>query len=261
MNKKVNLDLATVSSALQTSKTMSARYVQLDTERIANYLLGLTSKGEPVFELAEIKNSRSKLPGRGKHIVRLRAFHEYEIGGDWCKPEIVIINSYDGSCPLRVEMGIFRLVCTNGMIVKSKDLGELKIRHTGTNEDAVRDIITQFASKSTTFIAAQERLAETILNDEQIVDFALKAAKLRWDNEFTEEDAEILLEVARPEDEGNTAWHVMNRIQEKIMAGGYKLTGQKRQAKAIVNASEYVRVNSELFNLASEYCEFEMVEN
>lgn len=256
-----NLNLATVSSTLQTSKKMSAKYVWLDTEKLVNYLLGLTSKGEPVFELVDIKNSRGKTAGRGKHIVRLRAVHQYQVGGDWCQPELVIINSYDGSCPLRVEMGIFRLVCTNGMIVKSKDLGELKIRHMGTPEDAVRDIITQFAAKSTTFISAQQRLAETVLTDDQIIEFALKAAQTRWDKKFTEEDAKILLEVARPEDEGNTAWHVMNRIQEKIMAGGYKLTGQKRQAKAIKNASEYVRVNAELFQLASEYCEFEMVEN
>lgn len=257
-----NLNLATVSSSLQTSKTMSERYVWMDTEKLVNYLLGLTAKGtsEPIFELVEIKNSRSKKAGRGKHIVRLRAFHEYQIGGDVCRPELVIVNSYDGSCPLRVEMGIFRLVCTNGMIVKSKDLGELKIRHMGTPEDAVRDIITQFAAKSTTFIAAQQKLAETILADDQILEFALKAAQTRWNKTFTNEDAAILLEVARPEDAGNSAWVVMNRIQEKILNGGYKLSGQKRQTTAIKNGSEYVRVNAELFQLASDYCEFEMVE-
>lgn len=254
-----NLDLSTVSPSRQTYKSMSSKYVVMDTEKLANYLLGLTSKGEPIFELRQIINSRSKVAGKGKHIVRLRTIKSYQLDGDTLFPEIVIMNSHDGSCPLRVEMGVFRLVCTNGLVVKSRDLGEIKIRHMGTAEEAAFQIITQFAANAPKFINAQKQLAERVLNDDEIIDFAMKAAEIRWNREFSADDAKVLLEVERPEDEGSTMWTVMNRVQEKLMTGGVKLSGQKRIAKGITNAGEDVRINSELFELATSYCEYEMV--
>lgn len=254
-----NLSLATISSNLQTSKTMSAKYVWLDTERLVNKLLSLTSGGEPVFELREIKNTRSKKAGRGKHIVRLRTVKSLILNGDVLFPEIIIMNSYDGSCPLRVEMGVFRLVCTNGLVVKSKDLGEIKIRHIGTPEEAAFDIVKQFASNLPRYAAAQQRLADRVLNDDEIIDFAMKAAQIRWNRTFTADDAKILLQVARPEDDGNTAWVVMNRVQEKLMSGGYQLSGHKRKTKSVTQPAEDVRINSELFELANNYLTFEMV--
>lgn len=254
-----NLDLSTVSPARQTYRAMSSKYVVMDTEKLANYLLGLTSKGEPIFELRQIINSRSKIAGKGKHVVRLRTIKSYQLDGDTLFPEIVIMNSHDGSSPLRVEMGVFRLVCTNGLVVKSRDLGEIKIRHMGTAEEAAFQIITQFAANAPKFIEAQKQLAEKVLNDDEIVDFAVKAAEIRWNRAFTKEDAAILLEVNRPEDEGNTMWTVMNRVQEKLLNGDVKLSGQKRHARSITNASEDVRINSELFELATSYCEYEMI--
>lgn len=259
-----NLDLSTVSPSRQNYKTMSSKYIVMDTEKLANYLLGLTSKGEPIFELRQIINSRSKVAGKGKHIVRLRTIKSYQIDKDTLFPEIVIMNSHDGSCPLRVEMGVFRLVCTNGLVVKSRDLGEIKIRHMGTPEEAAFQIITQFAANAPKFVQAQKQLAERVLNGDEIIDFAKRAAEIRWNREFSADDAKVLLTVERPEDEGNTMWTVMNRVQEKLMTGGVKLSGQKRFAKKITNAGEDVRINSELFELASSYCpssycEYEMV--
>lgn len=254
-----NLDLSTVAASRQNYRTMSSRYVVMDTEKLANYLLGLTPKGEPIFELRQIINSRSKVAGKGKHIVRLRTIKSYQLDGDTLFPEIVIMNSHDGSCPLRVEMGVFRLVCTNGLVVKSKDLGEIKIRHMGTPQEAAFQIVTQFVANAPKFINAQQQLAEKVLNDDEIVDFAMKAAQIRWNRTFTAEDAKVLLEVERPEDEGSTMWKVYNVVQSKLMTGGVKLSGQKRFAKGITNAGEDVRINSELFELAASYCEYEMM--
>ena len=254
-----NLNLATVSAKNQTYKQMSSKYVVMDTEKLCNYLLGLTSKGSPVFELRQIINSKSKKAGAGKHIVRLRVTKSYEINGEILYPELLIMNSHDGSCPLRVEMGVYRLVCTNGLVVKSKDFGEIKIRHMGTPEEAAFEIVKQFAGNLPKFAEAQRTLAEKIMSDDEIIDFAMKAAQIRWSKSFTKEDAAILLEVARPEDEGNSAWTVLNRVQEKLLNGGYKLSGQKRTSKSIRRADEDVRINSQLFELAAEYCQYEMV--
>ena len=49
--------------------------------------------------------------------------------GDYLNPEIIIKNSYDGTCEVNALAGAFRLICTNGMII-GHIFGKSGIRHT-----------------------------------------------------------------------------------------------------------------------------------
>lgn len=253
---KHELQLSDLNPNLQTSKEMSSRYVWMDTTEIVNNLLSLKSKGEEVFELRSIqgkKTRKANMVGRGIHLVRIRMKKSYEIDGDTMFPELVIKNSYDGSCPLIVEMGVFRLVCTNGLIVKSKDFGSLKIRHTGTAWDAVFDMVKGMAAALPKMIDMQQKIAAVKLTDIQITEFARKAVNIRWNKVAENADFEMVTEVIRPEDEGNSLWKVFNVVQEKLMLGGIKLDGMKRTGRKVANAAEDLRINQELFELAMEY--------
>lgn len=260
------LTLDHIRPALQTSKQMSNRYVWMDTTEIVDNLLNLTSKGEPVFELRQIQAKRARKPngaGRGVHLVRLRTNKSFHVDGETLFPEIVIKNSYDGSCPLVVEMGIFRLVCTNGLVIKSKDLGTIKIRHTGTPAEAAYDIVKGFAANLPKLVNVQKKLAETSMNEIQIKEFATRAARIRWDNVSEDADVVEFISATRPEDEGNTLWKVFNIVQEKLINGGVKLSGMRRTGRQVKNANEDLRINQELFELAMEYAQSsggEMVE-
>lgn len=252
------LTLDHIRPALQTSKQMSKRYVWMDTTEIVDNLLNLTSKGEPVFELRQIQAKRARKPngaGRGVHLVRLRTNKSFHVDGETLFPEIVIKNSYDGSCPLVVEMGIFRLVCSNGLIIKSKDLGSIKIRHTGTPLEVAYDIVKGIASRLPKMLAVQRQLAETSLTDIQIVEFAKRAAKIRWDNIAEDADVTEFITAIRPEDNGNSVWKIMNVVQEKLMNGGVKMSGMRRTGRQVKNANEDLRINQELFELAMEYAQ------
>ncbi len=250
------LQLSDLNPNLQTSKEMSKRYVWMDTTEIINNLLSLKSNGEEVFELRSIqgkKTRKANMVGRGIHLVRIRMKKSYEIDGDTLYPELVIKNSYDGSCPLIVEMGVFRLVCTNGLVVKHKDFGSLKIRHTGTAWDAVFDMVKGMAKSLPKMIDMQQKIAAVNLTDFQIMEFARKAVKIRWDKVTEDAEFEMVTEAVRPEDEGNSLWKVFNVVQEKLMLGGVKLQGMKRTGRKVANASEDLRINQELFELAMEY--------
>lgn len=250
----MQLQLSDLNPALQTTKQMSKHYVSMDTQVMVQTLLDLKSKGNPVFELRSIQARKSKKGAlRGVHIVRVKTIMPYEINGETLFPEIVIHNSYDGSCPLKVDMGVFRLVCTNGLVIKSADLGSIKIRHMGTPQEVAFDVVKQFAANLPKFTTAQEVLVNKVLTDDQMIDFAMKAAELRWKSAFTREEAEKLLEVARPEDEGSNLWVVMNRVQEKLMAGGIKTKSMKRTARRVLNGVVDVEMNSKLFELATEF--------
>lgn len=252
------LTLDQIRPTLQTSKQMSNRYVWMDTVQIIENLLALKSKGEPVFSLRQIKGKKSRkadTAGRGIHIVRLRTNRSFEIDGETLFPEIVIKNSYDGSCPLVVEMGIFRLVCTNGLVIKSKDLGTIKIRHTGTPAEAAYDIVKGFAANLPKLVNVQKQLAETSLSEIQIKEFASRAARIRWDNIAEDADVTEFITAIRPEDNGNSVWKIMNVVQEKLMNGGVKMSGMRRTGRQVKNANEDLRINQELFELAMEYAQ------
>ena len=51
--------------------------------------------------------------------------------------EVVMINSHNGSCSYQLMAGIFRLVCTNGLIVGAR-IAAINIRHMGhTGEEVI----------------------------------------------------------------------------------------------------------------------------
>ncbi len=250
------MTLADLNPNLQISKQMSKRYVWMNTQELVENLLSLKSKGEQVFELRSIQGKRTRkqsTAGRGIHLVRLKMVRPFEINGEVLYPEILIKNSYDGSCPLVCELGIFRLVCTNGLVVKSKDLGGIKIRHTGTPWEACFDIVKGLASNLPKMMTVQQQLAHTNLDSMQITEFAKRAAKIRWENISEDADVEDFIAATRPEDEGSSLWKMFNVVQEKLLQGGIKLEGMRKTGRKIRNASEDLRINQELFELAMEY--------
>ena len=86
---------------------------------------------EPVEAKQTSKYERTKRDAR-YHLIRFRKPHmsQHYYAGD-SVPEIVMFNSNNGSCPFRLEAGIFRLVCSNGLIWKEQDMGSLKKKHIG----------------------------------------------------------------------------------------------------------------------------------
>jgi hypothetical protein len=123
----------------------------------------------------------------------------------------------------------------------------------GTPEEAAFELVKEFAANLPKFQEIQQALVERQLTDEEKVEFAMKAAQIRFKGQFTEADAEKLLEIARPEDDGNDMWKIFNRIQEKLMGKGFKGENMKKAAKPITRATEDIRVNAELFKLAMSY--------
>ncbi len=238
---------------------MSEKYVTMDSQKLVEAILALTSKGNPVFELraiqlGKVKGSREAQTAKGSHIIRIQTVKSYSVGNkDDVHPELIIKNSYDGSSTFQVRMGIFRLVCSNGLVIATHNFGEIKLRHMGTPEEAAFEIVKQFAGNLPKFQEIQQALIERTLTDDEKIAFAMKAARIRFNKEFTESDAEKLLEVTRPADDGNDMWKVFNRVQEKLMNSGFKGENMKKAGKAITRATEDIRVNSELFKLAMSY--------
>ncbi len=80
--------------------------------------------------------TRVRDPGRRgytKHMLRLR--RAGQITGQHV-PEIILLNSHDGSSSYQMLPGYFRAICTNGLVC-GQSLGELRVPHRGNVVDRV----------------------------------------------------------------------------------------------------------------------------
>jgi hypothetical protein len=103
------------------------------------------------------------------------------------------------------------------------------------------------------------KFKQTILVENQIMDFAKKALEVRYGADEVKRitvDFNEFLRPVRNEDAGNDLWSVFNRVQEKVIEGdfSYNFGNRTRKARRIKNFQQDMVVNSKLYELAAEYC-------
>jgi len=153
----------------------------------------------------------------GKHLIRFR--REDQLGATEAR-EIILKNSHDGTSAYEMDAGIFRLVCSNGLVVGNSDT-QFKVRHSG---QAVGDVIDVASRIIDNFDAVQsdiEIMKSAQLDKTLQLTFAKAAIAARFGIEDEAPvNEEQVLRVRRQADVGNDAWRVMNRIQEAVIKGG-----------------------------------------
>ena len=127
----------------------------------------------------------------------------------------------------------------------------------GYDFSELRKTITEITAALPLTVASLNKFKATQLNQNQKVDFAVKALALRLGGyDFVETvDIEQLLKPSRNEDEGDDVWSVYNVIQEKVIDGDFEYsTGNKiRKARTIKNFKQDTELNEQLFELAHGY--------
>lgn len=197
----------------------------------------------------------------GKHMVK---FYNPGItlldqeGGIEAYPEILIINNHRGWGQFRFEIGVFRLICENGLIIKDKDLGQFKLRHLGYSFEELQRLVNQAIEVLPNVVQKINVLSNKVMTEQEITTFATAAIKARFGEEKLVHPEEIMevLATSRDADCGNTLWVVFNRIQEKITGGGFTtidVNDKKRRTRKIVNMLEDVRLNQRLWELTEQF--------
>jgi hypothetical protein len=179
--------------------------------------------------------------------------------------QLLLQNSHDGSSNFKLDIGIFRLVCSNGLVVKSKDMGSLKVRHMGYSFEEVRNTVQELVSRIPTIYAVMSKMKSTQLTNTQIGNLALKSVAARFNLNLNKQDEakaakeiipdmDNILKPTREEDEGNGLYEVFNRLQEKLINGGFHYTniktGKVRKARPIKNFQQSVKINQQLWEVA-----------
>jgi hypothetical protein len=247
--------------ATQPWEKMSSRYRFVPTIDVVNEM---RANG---FMPIRASQSRTRIEGKGeftKHLLRFRhtSFLNTVAVGDEI-PEIVLVNSHDGASAYKLNAGIFRLVCLNGLVVSTSDFGNISVRHSGSEDLPSRVIEASFEiindmPKVMGQINAWKQIA---LPPPVQTALAEGAVEVLDNNKINPAD---LLRSRRQADNPNpdgtrSLWTTFNAVQENVIKGGVPLprtaTGRRSSTKQIRDIGKDVRLNRALWNLASKVAE------
>jgi hypothetical protein len=178
-------------------------------------VMGMLDEGFKVYGVTTAGTRNIEREGFQKHLLRFR--REEDFGANEA-PEVIAINSHDGSAAYRVMGGLFRFACANGMVFGDA-YKELRVVHKGHDQNVVQDVIDATYEVVSDFERAGEQIDQwrgiTLDHDEQML-LAEAAKTARWGDKQMNEGWETknMLKVNRPEDASDDLYTVFNRLQE-----------------------------------------------
>lgn len=231
----------------------SPRYQFTPTTEIIGHMQSL---GYVLSDAKQAGTKRDLRKNWGTHIVKFQHPELYvknEQGLVEARPEIVMLNSHDGVRPIQFEMGIFRLVCSNGLMIKSTDLGGFRERHTKFSFQEVKDLIDSKLDMLPKTVETINRWNMREMTSKEQFAFATEALALRMNTDRKPEQYELLslLTPKRDADKGSNLWRTYNVLQENIIKGGFDLN--ERTARAITNPITDLTLNQDLWQLAETF--------
>ena len=237
----------------------SSRYAFFPTDTVVDALR--ESGWAPVVAQQQRARAEDRF-GFQKHLIR---FHRREELGRAVlhdsRLELVLMNSHDGGCAFRLFAGVFRLVCSNGLVVSEASFGAISIRHTRRTVEQVVDASQKIAHNSHGIGSRIEGFRQRILSEAERTDFASRALALRYDSaaEAPVRPA-FLLEPKRVEDRGPSLWQTFNVVQERMMRGSrpdrFKALQDNRRTarvRGLTGLDAQLNLNRDLWELAASY--------
>jgi len=253
-----NSQLPTSVNAVGAWGGVSDKYSFLST---ASMVEALGARGIHPYSVKESRTRIDSKVGFTKHMLRFRPDGIPKIVGG-VHPEVVITNAHDTQSAFAIELGLFRLVCSNGMVVSAGVFESFRVRHVGASIDNVLEatyrIIDQFPQVESTV----QRMQGIQLTDGQRETMAQLAMGLRWDADKVPFQAARLLSTRRTSDEGKDLWTTYNVIQENLLRGQsisrwgrvrHATGSYDRSTRAVQGIDSDLTLNRGLWQIAEQY--------
>jgi hypothetical protein len=231
-------------------ESRSERYGYIPTSRILD---GLRKEGFQPFFACQTRVKAADKADFTKHMIRLR--HASRIGGADATEanEIILVNSHDGSSAYQMLAGVFRFVCTNGLIC-GEEVGDIRVPHRGNVVDWVVEGAHTILGEFQRIDKHREAMKHIELSPREQTAFARAALAERFEGEPPVTPEQVLTP-ERWEDDGTDLWRVFNRTQEHLVRGGLRArtrNNRRTRTRAVTGIDQNVKLNRGLWVLAEE---------
>ena len=177
-------------------------------------------------------------------------------------PRIILTNSHDGFNSFKFMVGLFRLVCSNGLVVADNEMVNMSIRHINYSFEELRRVVAEAIKQVPDIVCKMNTMKNTEVTDEQKREIATEVVKIRKgieEGEKFEIDGDTIMEILNPvreEDKSNDLWTIFNVCQEKLIKGGFSAQGKNnkvRKQRGITSIKKDIDYNQRLWEVAMRY--------
>jgi len=241
--------------------TTSDKYKPIPT---INIVEGLIAKG---FMPVRVSQSSSRIEGKElfvKHMLRFRHV-DAQPNHKGLYPEVCLINSHDGTHAYKLVAGVYRLICSNGLIGWAESC-QVRVKHIG-DETYNRVIEGSFEvmRHGEQLLLSADSMGEIQLDDREALILAETAHSLKFEEDSLQGRAikpSQLLTPRRYADQPKDLFTTFNVIQENLMKGG--LSGGARDAnnrykrtttRQVNSIDSNVKLNQALWKMADRMAE------
>ena len=242
---------------------MTKRYVPISTLELIDIMEQSNFGVVSAFQTKphDRPNNHNQLQ-HARHCVRFRNPELSYLFNNEEQYEIVVLNSFNGQTRLEVSTGVFRPVCSNGMVVGDTCTGTA-IRHLGEKSDIMAEV-KRIVDNAPEVAEVVSRMKGTFIAGNRQRDLAKEIATIRFgEDEIERINFQDMLKPIRSQDNGDDIWTVFNRLQEKVIKGGIiRSIGQpvegspsQRTSSRLKNPIEIIRVNRRIWDAAEGFLE------
>jgi hypothetical protein len=244
-------------------QSLSDKYKQVKTIDVINTM---RDNGWYPVLASEVRVKSDERKGFQKHLI---SFAKKEGNGfleirEGLYPRTVLTNSHDGLCSYSLMAGIFRLICSNGLIVSDSTFESIKVKHIGFD---MQEIIngSQKVIESFPKIANRiESFQKIELSQTEKIAYAKASAIAKYgdlnenkeENEIAKEiNVDAILYPRRNDDRKNDLWTTYNVIQENLIKGGRREVRQgykSQRAREVKAIDKNIIINRALWALTEE---------
>jgi hypothetical protein len=217
----------------------------------SNLVQTLEGKGLQLADVVEskIRKDKEKRLGYQKHVMRF----DTGISNKQGNLQLLAINSHEGSSALTFRLGFFRLVCSNGLIIGSDLIPQVKVRHTTNGLLKLDNAIEEVMEYQTVARLNIEKMLDTKLDKDSWLKLQNEALKIRLGEKYSDKLVPFF-EAKRWEDNKEDLFSVFNVIQENVIRTGFYVLNQETKVmtkvRAIRGVESNVVMNNALFNEA-----------
>ena len=192
--------------------------------------------------------------GYQRHLVRFRHFDDLLNPKDNVV-ELLLFNSHDRSTVFSISAGIYRFVCSNGLVIADSVFETFKIKHLGERNNDVAHAVESITAIKSKLMKKIQTLESIELSKAEKESFAKSSIPLRFDSHLEVNHTDLLIP-HRDEDTKDDLYTVLNVIQENLLRGNIsgtnKETGRAFTSREITSISKDVEVNQGLWDIAEK---------
>jgi hypothetical protein len=229
---------------------VSKHYSFIDTKEV---ITSLENKGLEFFTASFANPRLEKHKGYQKHMIVFKTGYRIDENNEIL---LLLTNSYNGSTSLKFNIGIYRMICANGLIA-GNDMFFYRIRHRAISMQQIEEMIEMLHCRIPIFAENNKTLMQTpiIFNSCKALGYVKQCVEQAYG-----EHRDYLLNDIQPkhrEDAEQNIYNLLNITQEHIMNGWIHYEHERenkepiiKKVRAIKNIDRVINVNQNIYDSA-----------